>query len=332
MGGMNPVLDVLVCAFNEAGSIPRLLKSLRSQSTGLGAFRVIVVDNASTDRTGQAVEEHGIGLNLAYVYEPRLGLNHARNAGYRHARAPYVAHIDADAQADIRWIETIIRVIRTVEPDLCGGPYFPYYLGPKPAWFLNRYNSNYKGPAPRYLGDDEHLSGTNMIWRRALVERVGGFRLDVGLTGRNLPRGDETNLILRAHEQIPDFKAYYHPGIVVHHLTRPETTSLWYWLRRSFAAGRQHNKVFNIPSHDRARVYLLGRLLKTAALVGGRSAKMCLVRDRTVFPYWQNYVYECSLLDIYRLGRLWEAVTGWSQPTGTQVKDGFRAKYARVGL
>jgi len=67
-------------------------------------------------------------------------------------------------------------------------------------------------------------------------------------------------------------------------------------------------------------------------LVGGRSAKMCLVRDRTVFPYWQNYVYECSLPDIYRLGRLWEAVTGWSQPTGTQVKDSFRAKCARVGL
>lgn len=305
------MLDVLVCAHNEEANIPRLFASLREQSSGPRAFRVIVVDNASRDGTREMIRRHGDGLELVCVYEPRLGLNHARNTGYRHATAAYVAHLDADARAQRRWIETITEVVRRERPDLCGGPYRPEHDSPRPVWFRDRYNSLDQGPRARTLEDGAYLSGTNMIWRRAVVERLGGFRSDVGLVGRGLARGDETQLMVRARRELPGFKVYYHPGIVVYHRTRPETDSLWYHVRRAFAGGRHHNNVWGIGSHDRSRPWLARRFARCAAVGAARFAGACLVRDRRVYPYWQNWVYEECLPEIYRLGRLWEAVTGW---------------------
>src|SRR5260221_5903502 len=187
---MTPSLDVLICSHNEAAYIGRTLESLEGQSCAPASFGVIVVDNASEDATGEVVRQHRSRLNLSYVSETQLGLNYARNAGYRYSMADYVAHIDADAIADPNWIAGIHRVISHIEPDLLGGPYFPYYLEPKPAWFQDRYNSNDLGRIARWLAPGEYLSGTNMIWRRRFVDELGGFRNALGLVGRGLARGD----------------------------------------------------------------------------------------------------------------------------------------------
>ena len=307
---LQPTLDVLICAHNEEANIARLLDSLRNQSADADSFRILIVDNASTDGTRRAVERSAHGMKVRYLHEPRLGLNRARNTGYRNAQAAYVAHIDADATAHPQWIETALSVIHAERPDLCGGPYFARFAAPKPRWFLDRYNSNDLGDRPRRLGENEFLSGTNMIWRRSVVERLGGFSTSIGLTGRDFARGDETNLMLRAYKQLADFKVCYDPGMIVYHLTRPETTSLWYWVRRSFAAGRHHNTVWSIHVHDRSRIRLLGLLFHNTAATAVRCLAGLLVRDRTAYPHWQNYIYEHARPEIYRIGRLWEAVAG----------------------
>ncbi len=46
-----PTISVIVCAYNEAAYLPACLKALLAQTRQ--ADEVIVVDNASTDRTGQ---------------------------------------------------------------------------------------------------------------------------------------------------------------------------------------------------------------------------------------------------------------------------------------
>lgn len=308
-------IDVLMCGYNEAQHIPRALESLRAQSVEPQSFRVIFVDNASKDDTRRVVQENSEGLNLEYVYEAQPGLNVARNAGYRHAVAEYVAHIDADAKADPRWIETILEVIRREGPDLCGGPYFPYYTTEKPAWFLDSYNSSYKGETPHYLGESEFLNGTNMIWRRSIVEQLGGFNEHIGLTERGLARGDETNLILYARRTLPDFKAFYHPGIVVYHLTRPECFSMWYWVRRSFSQGRHDYEMWNKETQKRPRLLRLAQFFGASTLVGAKGTKAFVQRNRARFPHWENYWYECMMPEIYRLGERWELVQHSGNPS-----------------
>ncbi|HEX8145349.1 MAG TPA: glycosyltransferase family 2 protein [Pyrinomonadaceae bacterium] len=302
---MDTDIDVLICGYNEAPHIPRALDSLRAQTVAPESFRVIFVDNASKDETRKVVEANSSGLNLEYVYEARPGLNSARNAGYHAARSPYVAHLDADAKADARWIENIRRVIAAEQPDLTGGPIYPYYITAKPDWFSDTYNTDYKGDEARALGEQEFLNGSNMVWRRSVVEGLGGFDARVGLVERGLARGDETYLMVRARREIAGFKAYYHPEIIVHHLTRPENFSLWYWTRRFFSQGTNDQEVWNTPGiRQRSRYLRLAQFMGEAALVGAKAAGALIKRDRAHHPYWKNYYYE-MMPEIYRLGAIW---------------------------
>ena len=301
-------LDVVVCAHNEADHVPRVLQSLQAQTVGQGAFRVLFIDNASTDDTRAVVEAHRGGLNLTYILEPRAGVSYARTTGNRSATADFVAYIDADSRAHPAWVETISRVLDAHNPDLCGGPYYAFYSGPKPAWFRDRYNSRSLGDVPRALGPREYLSGTNMIWRRRLVDELGGFNPAIGVVGRQWLGGEEAELIRRAREGHGDFKAYYHPGIIVYHLTRPEALNLRYWARRYFRSGRVYRTAF--PDADQPFFWPAVRLMGHAAidtvyvLFGLGLARR--IRSRRQYPYYENYVFERMLPAFKTLGELCE--------------------------
>jgi glycosyltransferase involved in cell wall biosynthesis len=254
------------------------------------------------DGTGGIVEQNVGDLTVSYVYEPAIGLNRARNAGYSHCRAAYVAHLDADARIDMDWVENILRVIEERAPDLFGGPYIPYYMGTKPEWFLDRYYSNDLGTEAKYLHDSQYISGTSMVWRRQVVEDLGGFRPEIGLVGRGLIRGDETSLIARARRKVPRFRIFYEPRIGVQSLVREECFSIWYWLRRSFADGRLHRTVREIDDLHWPRLRGIVRIgTTTTGLV--REALTCLfLRDKKRYPSWRNYWYERLLPLFYTLG------------------------------
>jgi glucosyl-dolichyl phosphate glucuronosyltransferase len=300
-------IDVLVCGYNEAHSIPCLWDSLRVQTVGPKNFHVIFVDNASTDNTRQTVEQNSNGLDLEYVYEERIGKNWACNTGYQHATATYVAHIDADVKADSHWLEVIAAVLDAQHPDLLGGPHFPYYVTPKPIWYLDRYNSYSMGDTPRFLSRHEFLNGANMVWRRNVVEHLGGFTAGVGVTGRGLVRGDETELMVRAYNQVQNLRAFYHPGIIVYHLTRPETFSLRYWARRYFAQGCHNHYVWASNEVAHPLVSAGKAAFRLLILLAGFANAVSL-RDRSRYPYAQNYVYERVLPQLYALGTHYEAI------------------------
>jgi glycosyltransferase involved in cell wall biosynthesis len=229
------VLDVLVCCHDDAALLPNLLDALTAQTAK--DFRVIVVDNASTDDPAAVVDQYRDRLDIELVFEPVLGLNRARNRGYARATSTFVAHIDADTIPDPHWVEAILDVAAHIGCDLFGGPYRPYYPTPKPDWFLDVFMTRDFGPAAKFL-DRDHPYGMNMIWRRAVVEELGGFSIGLGLHGRGLRRGDETELVLRARTTLLRFRVYYDPRISVRTAVRPELFSLRYWARRMFAQGR----------------------------------------------------------------------------------------------
>ncbi len=91
-----PAISVIIPAYNAENYVLETLSSVLGQT--LEALEVIVVDDASTDRTAAIVAE------LARR-DPRLrlisqcrnsGVCHARNAGIAAAEAPWIAFIDSD--------------------------------------------------------------------------------------------------------------------------------------------------------------------------------------------------------------------------------------------
>jgi glucosyl-dolichyl phosphate glucuronosyltransferase len=304
---MKPKVDVLICAHNEAGNISDVLQSLHEQSAGPDEFRVIVVDNNSTDDTAGIAAQQAGELDLTIVRETQTGLNYARNRGYLHAETEYVAHIDADAVASEHWIENITNTIDELEPDLLGGPYRPFYTDPKPEWFQDAYNSLDLGGESRFLEANEFLSGTNMVWRRDVVRQLGGFNTDIGLRARGLSRGDEIDLMMRARQQIPGFRIFYQPEIMVYHRLREECLSIRYWLTRAFVEGRHRTRLSgSVARQDWLRS--AGRFLKLLLRISGSIPALLGGRDRGKYPYWQNYVFERIVPLVSELGYILESI------------------------
>jgi glycosyltransferase involved in cell wall biosynthesis len=100
-----PDISVIVPVRNGARSLPSLLASLEAQTLAKDRFEVIVIDNDSSDGTGEIASRHGAKV----VYEPVANRARARNRGASEASGPLYAFTDADCVADPRWLEELLR-------------------------------------------------------------------------------------------------------------------------------------------------------------------------------------------------------------------------------
>jgi dolichyl-phosphate beta-glucosyltransferase len=92
-----PALSVVVPAYNEAAGIAATLRSLRATLEGLGvAAEILVVDNASSDGTADAVERLGDPAVRVLRNPENLGKGASLRRGMLEARAPLRLHCDAD--------------------------------------------------------------------------------------------------------------------------------------------------------------------------------------------------------------------------------------------
>lgn len=102
-------------AYNEESSISKVLNSLARQ-TIKQPFEVIVVNNASTDRTREVAESFSEKLNIRVIDEPQKGRGAARATGFEHAQGDIIFSTDADSIAPPNWLEVFVRRFR--DPDL----------------------------------------------------------------------------------------------------------------------------------------------------------------------------------------------------------------------
>lgn len=101
--GFRPSVTVIVPAFNEESGIGDTLDSILRQS--VGPDRVIVVDDCSTDRTGEVARNYG-----AEVLRPPRNLGskaRAQNYALPHCGSDLVLPVDADTVLADDYIERI---------------------------------------------------------------------------------------------------------------------------------------------------------------------------------------------------------------------------------
>ncbi|GCE43854.1 probable glycosyl transferase [Rhodococcus wratislaviensis] len=99
-------ISVVVPAYNEEDVIGRCLKDLLGQGDVIG--EIVVVDNASTDRTAQIVTQISTDHpKVVIVREERPGVLPARNTGFDSATLDVVARIDADTLVEPGWAQAV---------------------------------------------------------------------------------------------------------------------------------------------------------------------------------------------------------------------------------
>jgi glycosyltransferase involved in cell wall biosynthesis len=310
----DPALSVVVCTYNRAAVLSDLLKTLSNQTVDASVYDIIVVDNNSTDETRTVVETFQQGRsNLSYQFEARQGLSHARNRGWRVAGCDYVAYVDDDCTVPPHWVARAIEVIQRVSPGVFGGPYEAYYNSSKPRWFKDSYESVSLGSDARVLEEGEYLNGTNIVFRRSLLETLDGFDTRFGMVGDTLGYAEETALLRAIRREYPRGAIYYDPRLCVSHLVRPEKMTLRWTLHRIIVAGRDSRRVFSEgeePKNSGLRVWGAWALLIAAAVVVVWGLlldipRATVFRDRERYPYIENYLYEVSVQRLGYIGWRW---------------------------
>lgn len=104
-------IEVIIPAYNRLNILKKSLLALQNQSLLPTEFRVILVDDCSTDGTKQFCESIlWPSGNLIYVrHERNKGLAATRNTGIRYASAPVLLFLDADIVADTRLLEEHLK-------------------------------------------------------------------------------------------------------------------------------------------------------------------------------------------------------------------------------
>jgi GT2 family glycosyltransferase len=93
--------SVIIPTYNRADVLRRCLDALAAQTAPTDSFEVIVVDDGSTDDTGEMVATWAAGaaVTVRYFHQQNAGANAARNAAIRVAIAPILLIINDDTIA-----------------------------------------------------------------------------------------------------------------------------------------------------------------------------------------------------------------------------------------
>jgi glycosyltransferase involved in cell wall biosynthesis len=239
-----PILSIIICTYNRSELLGNCLESLVNQTADHALFEIVIINNNSTDNTVTIVNQFSENNNIRLLQEKKQGLGHARNRGWQEARGSYVAYIDDDARAHKDWISEMYQfTLRHPEIQAFGGPYFPFSIVEIPDWMPLGFGRNYLGDEERPINEKrEWISGSNMIFTKSLLEKMGGFRTDIGMRGSKISYGEETFLfrkIINTDEQI-----FYVPTMQVDHLIAEYKMQVGWLLRSSYSMGRCNSRKF----------------------------------------------------------------------------------------
>lgn len=161
----NPMkLSIIIPAKNEEELLPRLLRSIRSQT--FTSYEVIVADANSTDRTREIAKDMG-----AKVVEGGLP-GPARNNGAKHAQGEYLLFVDADALLkNNRFLEDTMKEMDAHAIDVATCRLKPISSSSIDLFlhgFYNKYMALTAGLRP-------HAPGSCIFVKRAVHEALGGF-------------------------------------------------------------------------------------------------------------------------------------------------------------
>lgn len=309
---------ILICTYNRAEFLGLTLDSIATLDTPRGiSWDVRVVDNNSTDDTKTVVASRiaDYPVPLRYLFEPVQGKSNALNTGMCATRATFIVFTDDDVRVPRGWLEAALRpLIERRDVEYTGGPVRPIWGGPRPRWLNERGNLGGTiavkdhGAEPFVFEEQRKTPlGVNMAVRRSLVERIGGFRPDLGRNGKSLLGQEQAEFFYRSRQARA--RGLYVPAMTLEHmvpasrLTRSYFRRWWYWKGVSHARlHRIHREtelgldLNSVPRLARVPRFLFSNAL--SEIVGWIGALLSNRPDRRaehalMLAYTLGYIREC---------------------------------------
>ena len=283
---MRPEISIVVSTYNRSRMLAGTVDSILGQS-GNTPFELIVVDNNSADDTARVAQEYARRTPIVrYVFEPKQGVSHGRNAGIAAAESDLLAFTDDDVVVDPDWVDRMKMVFASKPDHGCvGGKVLPRWPSNPPTWLTPRHWSplallDYGDAQTIDSANRRCLITANMGIRRSVFDQVGYFspeyQKSIGLTCSCEDRE------IQERYWAAGGRCWFDPSVVVHADIQPERLGKSYHRRWHFAHGQFH-AMMRDPETERSRFKLLGvpshiyrRLAETASasvvhLATGRS-------------------------------------------------------------
>ena len=179
-----PFISIVVPALNEERLLYQCLNSLKEQDYA-GDYEIIVVDNASTDRTRELASSPGVKV----VSEPNIGTGPARQRGLLEAEGEIVAFTDADTMPPRRWLRTLVQYLtRNPKTIAVTGPYAFFDVGAtaRTISYIMNFVFIILDNAFRYVTrKGGTLWGSNFAARKKVLLEVGGFDTSIRYLGED---------------------------------------------------------------------------------------------------------------------------------------------------
>ncbi len=270
------MLTVILATRNRERLLKDVLEAYCLLQAPSGGWRLVVVDNDSTDQTARMVATFADRLPIRFLLEPKLGKNFALNTGLALLEGDLAVFTDDDAFPRADWLLQL-RKAADAQPSygMFGGAVIPRWEVSPPAWidWVNQaavYTvtnpSLREGPL-----DPREIYGPNMAVRADLFKSGARFDTSIGPSGASYPMGSETEMVLRLGRQ--GQKAWHVQDAVVEHFIRREQVQQgWVW-KRAIRFGRGQYRLYRGLEGAEPRssfeiaLYYLRKMTKQAALM-----------------------------------------------------------------
>jgi glycosyltransferase involved in cell wall biosynthesis len=247
----------LVCVYNGADTIGRCIESLLEQDYPKEFYEIIVVENGSTDKTTEIVEQYPVRL----FHSPVRGLSPARNYGIAQTDADVIVFTDADCIAVPNWVSDLAKPFEDPKVGGVGGP-IRDYVHPDRS-FEEMFAEECKPLVTYISGENEflpHLTGANCSYRRSMLNQIGNFNA-------RLPTGEDIDIAWRIQLEAGG-KIVYAPDAIIYHHHRSSREGLARQYRQYGFGEIMLDTIFGkYPGYPRTLGFQVRRILgQTAAL------------------------------------------------------------------
>ena len=286
-----------------------------------GGWKLVAVNNGSTDRTGEIIRSFVQRLPLEVICVPTRGKNRALNAAINHVEGDLVIFTDDDVVPDRHWLIALEKCAR-LHPGhaMFGGPIRPRWPRQPEAWILTDVllGPTYALTAPSILDGEvssDVLWGPNMAVRRSVVDRHFRFDINIGPDGTdNYMMGSELEFTRRLARD--GLKAWFCVGAKVEHVIREHQLSVSWILRRAFRHGRSAYYFDHIKRANAPRIFGVERWLYTQCISSRLQAIMFRLLGR------RDKWFKAMRLHYYTKGKLFQAIKmRAAMPVGSQLKE-----------
>ena len=211
-GMSNIAVSLVLCTRNRARQLSDCLGRIACLNSS-SAWELVIVDNGSSDETRQILFEFAANVTfpVKVLYEPKPGKSRGLNKAIAASAGDIFAFIDDDCYVAPSHIDRVVEVFLDSKIGFAGGRVELWDPTDHPMSI--RTSSDLEFYPPRNYIEGGLILGANMMFRRSVLNAIGGFDTDFG-PGTPLI-AEDTDIQSRA--SFAGWCGLYTPNVVVAH-------------------------------------------------------------------------------------------------------------------